>query len=486
MLNRVFFTVLLSTSFIGTHSVLFAKEKPHTKKEAFSLESLKTENLIQLDTILDSVDKHFPLILSADADVLEQQGILRSKRGPFDAEIYAIQGEQPNGYPESRTTEAGIKTQIYGTGITASLGWDRTRGQVPIYEGEDQTGSEGRWKGKLQVPLLRGLITDTNRAELAMSEYKVNAIEQQARSVRMETYSKAALAYWYWLSRVEKRKVSENLVSLAMTRQGFIQKRVTHGDAAPIEEVENERMILQRKAQLLKDQQDELNAALELSVYYRDEKGKPIVVSGFPAPLWLDPGVLNERIYQGAKTTVMDLPNIQKIEMEIKSLQVQQQLTSQERLPKLDLVLEESRYEGLLPPGRSSDRESYIGVQFSFPLFNLKARGRNQAAESALKSRELELSLVKDQLVVRFEKIKAELKTSKSIIENNFKEIENSDKLAVVARKQFERGAQDLFLVNTRETEAANSRIKTIESLLDYRMYDLQNKLLQNDWLRKF
>jgi outer membrane protein TolC len=439
-----------------------------------------------LSTVLDSVDRHFPLILSAAAEVEKQQGLYDSKKGAFDAQAFYQQAEQTNGYPENSQTEAGLKTQIYGTGLTASLSWDRLRGQVPSYRGEDATGSDGRWKGKLQIPLLNGLLIDANRFELAAGQLKISVAEQQARIVRMETYSKAAMAYWYWLSRVEKRKVSQNLVELALTRQDFIKKRVAHGDLAPIDEVENERMILQRKAQLLKDRQDEMNSALELSIYYRDLAGQPVLLIDKPAPQWLDHAVLQEKIEIGNKSSVHELPMIQKVEAEIKALQAEQSLRSQERLPKLDLILEESRYEGVLPPGRTDQRESYVGFQFSFPLFNFKALGQNKAAESALRSREIELRLMKDQLNVRFDRIRAELKTSRSVIENNFREIENSDKLAIVARKQFERGAQDLFLVNTRETEAANSRIKTIESLLDYRFNELQNRLLQNGWVRKF
>jgi len=468
--------------------LLILSAKAHGKPLKSSTQSSSTESHpLTLEEVLDSVDRHFPAILQAQSEVEQQRGLYDASRGPFDPTLAASWGKHQEGYPENELVGVKLSSQIPMTGIKADVGFDRTQGSFPIYEGDLVTGSRGRWKGGLTVPLVRDLIIDNARARRSIEGFKFEEKEEAARVIRIETYSRAAIAYWDWLARNEARSIISNLLKLAEERDVFITKRISRGDAPAIDGVDNQRIILQRRAQLLKAQQEQLNADLNLSLYLRQDSETPLRPAPERASNWLE----RSRIERPTDLTDLDkvvaqYPGIRKLEYEVRQLEVNQKLTFQNLFPQLDLRMEWARYDGQLPSFRPDRNEAFIGLQFSIPLFNFSPRGRNRSAEFELQGRKFELSLKKQQLRVQLDQLVSELRVAKEVIINNFGEIEASDRLAQAERKKFERGDSNLFIVNAREVDAALARLKAVESLLDFHEKDLKLRLIQNSWIRQY
>lgn len=446
----------------------------------FATPALGASRPLQLEEVLDSVDRHFPEILKAQAEFEEQKAKARATLGPFDPKLSVEWGEHRDGYPSNELLGAKLSTQIPGTGVSAEFGWDRTLGDFPVYEGDRQTGSEGRWKGGLTVPLLRDLITDGSRTKRNVESLKANEKGESARLVRLQTYLKAALTYWDWLARVETQKIMVDLLKLAEQRDEILSKRVKRGDAPAIDVVDNQRIILQRRSQLLKSQQETLNANLDLSLFLRDEAQQLVRPDEARAPLWLDEKrVQNSSELKNVDAVVARYPDIKKLQFEIGQLDANRRLNSQSLLPRLDLKLESARYEGELPTFRKDENELFVGVQFSIPLLNAQARGNRDSANLELNAKKLELTLKEQKLKVELTQLASEVRTAKEIFLVNFAEIRAADRMAFAERKKFERGDSNLFLVNAREMDAAVTRKKAINSLYEYHEKDLKLKLMQ-------
>jgi len=447
----------------------------------------KVSKTLTLEEVLDSVDRYYPEIIKAHAEVEAQRGKAKASLGAFDPKLSVDWGRHSDGYPENELLGAKLGAQIAGTGILVDMGWDRSIGAFPSYEGALQTGSEGRWKAGLTIPLIRDLVIDQVRAKRQIEGLKSNEKEEAARIVKIETYVLAASTYWQWLARIEVQKIVRDLLSLAEQRDNILSKRVKHGDAPIIDHVDNQRVLLQRKAQLLKAQQDSLNASLDMSLFLRNEKEEMISPVEDQAPSWLNQkSVKPAPEMENVDSIVSAYPGLQKLKYELQQAEVNQSLNYQSLFPRLDLRLESARYEGELPVFRKDPNEFFVGLQFSIPLANVSARGNRYAAQMELKAKKMELAFKEQKLRVELNQVATEVRTARDIFLANLSEFNASDKVAKAERKKFERGDSNMFMVNAREVDAALSRMKAAGALVDYHQKDLKLRLIRNDWIRKY
>ena len=452
-----------------------------------AVDAAATAKPLLLDEVLDSVDRQYPEILKAQAEVDAQRGMRQASWSPFDPKLSVEWGQHRDGYPENEMLGAKLNAQVPGTGIVADFGWDHSVGSFPVYEGDRQTGRDGRWKGGLSLPLLRDLVIDNVRAKNEVEGLKLDEKEEAARVVKIDTYMRAAVTFWEWSARIESQKIISDLLTLAEQREEILTKRVKRGDAPAVDLIDNQRIILQRRAQLLKAKQESLNANLDLSVFLRDSSKEMIRPGGERAPRWLDPDAIKSTAgVDDVDKIVAQYPEIRKLQYELKQLEVYRRLNGQSLLPRLDLLLEGARYEGELPSFRKDKNEFFVGLKFSLPLGNFGARGNDRAADMSYLAKRWELTLKEQRLKVDLAKIPAEVSTAKDIFMANFAEISAADRMATAERKKFERGDSNLFLVNAREVDAAVTRMKAVTSLLDFYQKDLKLKLVQNNWIRRY
>lgn len=442
-------------------------------------------SLLTLEALLDSVDQHYPLVKKDQEKITQAQADVLVAEAAFDFGLQVRAGRQSTGYPINQSLQGNLTHQILNTGIIAALTWDQFDGSVPNYRGDQLTGSDGRITGSLRIPLLRNLLTDESRTKLEISKIARQMSFQNLRMTQMKTYIEASDAYYLWLSNVQRRKVSERLLKLAEQKNDFIQRRVEVGDLPKVDLIELEKIILERQMAVLEDQQKEFMSAQTLSLYYRDEVGMTLIPDSNKA------ADLSSEWQSAAEVSLVNLnieqfPLIEKLNLEIQDSQESIQLTKQSRLPTLDLILEESQYRGNLPSNRMDPRESYFGLAFSFPLLNKEAKGNYRKAQSKLEEQKQELIFVRDQLQAKLKNLQNNLEIMIKIHKNNLKQISNSEALSTVARRKYEKGAEDLFIVNSREVEEANAYRNSIQSYIQYQKTKNELLILQNQWIRKY
>lgn len=451
---------------------------------------LLAQSNLTLDQVLLSTETHYPLIRKAQSDLQAQENILQSRQGAFDPTLTASYQDTLSGYPQQNRYDYGLMTQLPGTGLKLEYVFDKTTGTVPVYQGEMATGLDGRQKISLSLPLLRNFLIDKNRGALKIEEERVNIQTQLQRVTQLETFREAALHYWRWQMRVDNRKTLEELLRFAEATDSFIKRRVEKGDAPGIEKIENQKIIAQRRSQVLIAQQQEAEAALALSLFYRNTQGQPQIPLAQQSPPW-DWSKNHEiemlkRTLPTLPTLITQLPMIQALEKEIKVLQMQKRLYDNEWLPQLDLKIQDATYLGPLPFNRNDQREQILGVSFSFAILNREARGLRASAQAKIESKQFELQLRQERMNNQIQQLVLNLNNQTQVLSNTQIEYQTSLELVQAEQKRFRAGGSSLFLVNSRESEAALAKIKLNDSILLFKSLEAELQLLQNNWIKRY
>lgn len=442
---------------------------------------------LSLEELLDSVDRNFPDIAAADARTAAQEALITRARGAFDPNVTLTYERTPDGTYVNEHMSAKLSGQIPETPLKLGAQVDKLNGKVPVYEGDLATGSEGRVKVFAEVPLLRGLVTDKNRAGTRKAVAAKENASEDARQVRLTTYRAAALAYWAWSAAVEKQRAVETLLNAVREREKTISKRITRGEAPRIDAIDNQRVTLQRQAQLELAKLEVTKAELNLALYWRDAQGQPIRPALSEAPVWLlANGDLTKGRAEESKERLETHPIVRALRAELEQKQVEQRLGKYNLLPQLDLTASMAEYRGEPPAPRTDARESTIGLRFSMPLFNREFRGEAAAANWAVRASEEKLRLAQQKLETDFEKSTSEVRTAWRIYQLIYQEMGLADQVEAAERKRFQSGESSLLNVNLREQDAILARVRAIDALYVYRDRELDYRLLTNTWIRRY
>ena len=444
-----------------------------------------TGSTVNLETILNSVEQHYPEVLAAGARVRAQEALVLRAQGGFDPVLSASLDRVAQGTYQNDEWKVSLREQIPGTGLKVGAEWSELNGKIPIYDGDRNTGSGGKVKGFIEAPLLKDLFIDRVRAGLRSSVISSAQSVEQSRWVLMDTYRLAALSYWSWLASAEKGRVYQNLLRIAEERDKAISSRVLRGEAPKIEGVDNQRMIRQRMAQLTKATIEAQKAALVLSLFYRDAKGQPQRLEADHAPAWLHEAP-KPPAFTKLREALETHPKIQVAKKEVEQKELAKKLAKYNLLPSLDLRAGYTEYLGALPATRDQSQEAFVGFKFSMPIFLMEARGANAAADFELESARQKAQLIRQELEVDLEAALIEAKGAATISKLQLEESQFAKQVEAAERKRFAHGDSSLLNVNLREQDSGLAQIRAIDSLFDYQSKELELLLLTNSWERKY
>jgi outer membrane protein TolC len=431
---------------------------------------------LHLEKVLESTRDHAPNVRMALDRVLYYESKQRAASGAFDSSIdanyYDRDGEYYNSsYYKAKVTKPlpYLNSKIYG-------GHKKSRGNFPSYEGEVTTLEDGEFFGGVSLSLLRDRSIDKKRLKLRLSEYDVEIGKWKQNDLLMVMLQEATIAYWKWVGEGLKLKVAQNLLALAEQRQVAFQKRIKKGDLAAIYAAENEQYILKRKSKVAKLMAEVKYSALYLSLYYRDKDGRPIVAEAnqLPELTTMKDAISYSLQRKNQQEESQELKGILDKNFSLQSLKVELNQIKKENtfyntrfLPQLDLKYEYAEDRGAGPRSLySKDHKIYLSL--NIPLEYNTIKGNEQANMAALRIKEREVQFKVEQLNVKLEQLLTKLKALKEIKENTEKEVSLAVKLEDSERQKFTSGDSDYFVVNIREQNTADARVKLIESLFDF------------------
>ncbi len=430
---------------------------------------------LTLSQVLTSVDTHYPLIIGALQDREKARGDLLSAQGAFDPVLKSAYQATPSGEYENRYFDTVIEqpTPLWGTRLFA--GYRNGRGRFGPYDERLLTNNDGEVRGGLEVPLLRGGVTDDRRARIGSSQKSLEASEQSIDLQKIDSKRQASYRYFDWVAAAEKLKVAHAVLKLAQDRDEAMGHRVTRGDAARIEQIDNHRSVTQREAALVSAMRSFDKSALELSLFYRDHNGRPLLATIDQLPKeGLDlpssaPGASEylPRPEVLALEVLPRHPEVLRLHAQLDQNEIERKLARNSILPKLDAELMVAQDLGVGSSSKST-LEYKAALKFELPLFLRSGRGRAEALASQGAKLDAQLDLARDRIKVAISDSSQSLEASRKRILLTKNEVALSLKVEDAERVKFKHGDSNILTVNLREQATADAKSRLIDAFADF------------------
>lgn len=418
---------------------------------------------LSLERVLESARKNFPTILEQKEKIQESKGALAESRGSFDLKLKSDFSGDLSGYYDGLHTKTYLETQLPTIGnIELFSGYRKSFGTFPVYDGQFQTLGNGEVFGGARVDLLRGFGLDETRLQMSIASQKLEIEKNKLVKQILKSQEEAAKAYWEWVANGFVFKTLEELYQISLDRDLAIQKRVKRGDLPEIAWVENQQNILQRKSDLQNAHQAFVNAAQQLSIYYRDDRG----VTLLPMENELPSKFLTDIAYQN-QSDLNDLiskqPDVVQIDFERKIVEDQISFSRSLVYPKLNT---EAQFKKDLGEGSVTlgGNQTQVMMNFEFPFQNRKAQGKLDKFKALNSVLNFQQNLLKDQIKVRYKQNLEILNTTREILANLEQEIKLAKRLQEAEVQKWQSGDSDFFLINLREQTMARSKIQWIKA----------------------
>lgn len=422
---------------------------------------------LELERVLHSVRTHHPLLLAERATLARSQAEQLAARGEFDA-VLTVQGRAAAlGYYDPKRLDVVIEQPTQALGLTVYGGYRITKGKVAPYYGEQNTLDLGELRGGVRLPLLQDLRIDARRAGVRVSDADARAAGHFVDELVLDLERDGAGAYFAWAAAGQRMRVLEELVELARFRDEQIRAKVALGALPQIEQLDNQRSLLERERQMVAARRSFEKACFELSLYLRDEQGRPRLplVSEVPSEHSRKP-VAGTR-ERAERTAVAQRPELKAYARKLDAAQAERELAGNRTRPRLDAFAEVSRDFGEATTALESTLRPTVlevGATFSLPLWLRKARGKLRSAEAKLRALEEQARFAQDKVLAEVRDAWSQLDAARERAELSARTAELALQVAAGERERFELGATTVLFVNLREQSAADAQMALFDA----------------------
>ncbi len=420
------------------------------------------------EDIKQSTALHYPEILAAAQKQAAAKAIIQQKRGAFDATVEQNATSRLSGFYDGQQIDTRVVQPLSDFNSNIYGGYRISDGNFPIYEDRLITNNQGEILVGAELSLLRDNMIDERRAALTIAKIKSDTTDIDAFITQLDIELKAISQYWRWVAIGKQLQVLESILELMQTRQSGLVQRHQKGDIAKIYLTENQQYITQRKSDIVEAQRKFKEAAFELSLFYRNVQGEPIIPSqqvlpeAFPLPEMMKEEALLVKL--------IDLhPELARFEQAKLEQEQNYALGENQQLPKADLQLEFSDDLGRGNLSRQQ-AESVIKLNVSIPLEQNLAKGRMSEAKAEIRRLDYLEQLRKEQLQTQLANLLMELRARNEAIELAQEEINFAEQMETAERNRFSAGGSDFFLINLRQEALANAKIKEIQANTQYQL----------------
>lgn len=427
---------------------------------------------IELHDVLISVERHFPLLLAAREELLVADARLLSAEGGFDTQLRGTALSELDGFYQSDRVDFGVTQPLVPGGAELSAGYRLGRGDFAVYDGKEKTDSGGEYRLGLLLPLLQNRAIDQRRVSVWKARLARDRAEPELVQAEIAITRDAAFAFWRWVAAGRRREIAQGLLDLAQDRMAQINLQVDEGKLAEIDRTENQRLIVDRQATLVRAERSLQQAAIALSLYWRDSKGQPAVPPDealpyeFPVPLDIDGVALpgDEALAYARR------PELAALAIEQEELRLEQDLAQNSMLPRLDLELRASQDVGgtVNDPDDKGPFEFGLYLDFDVPVQRSRARGQVRLLQSRLIQLEQEVQFARDRIGAQVRDSRSALVQSWGRIAQARENVALAVELADAENFKFREGGSDLLRVNLREQQAAVAAAELVAALEGY------------------
>lgn len=429
----------------------------------------QVEGALRLEDVVAATLEHHPALkgerqerTAADADLLSAQGAFDpSIKG--DALSYATGGYTGN-YGSAYVEQP---LEFYGSKVVA--GYRLGGGIFPTYDNYYETNSGGEVGAGIEVPLLRDGPIDRRRANIGKSVAGQDLADSMVEQRQIDLARAAALTYWDWTAARNKVRVYRKLLQVAEERDRQITERVKKGDLPDFDRVDNQRALLQRRSQLLSAERAVKNAEFNLSLFYRDNNGRPRSVEKIREPQRIPlPLFAQDTDSESAVSQALDArPEFKNLKAQTRQNELELRLAKNQILPRLDARVFSANDLGT-GDARREEPEVKGGLRIEIPLATRTQQGRIDFYEAKQRKIEFSEQFLTERIRTDIQDARNALDIARGRVEVTTKEVVAARELARGELKRFELGDSNLIFVNLREQNEADAEVREIEALQDY------------------
>lgn len=442
--------------------------KPHKLLGTSLLFLSLNAQAVSLDIILKSSNKYYPEINKAKLKFQIDRFKYTKNQGAFDSKIIGKSQQRTDGYYDGDTGVLKIVKPLQFLNSKIEGGFRQSEGEIPVYEKQDETLSDGEYFIGLNFSLLRDALIDSNRLEMQNQKLEKSISKSKLLNERLKTLKEAEIAYYNYIIYYIITDVYQGLYQLSEKQQVAIEKRAKRGDLARIYITENLQYLTKRKNKLLKAQQDLDVSRLKLELFYRDEKGKVKNIKDKEHTLeFKEIKFDNEHFEREIARGLERNPYFRVFSQMIEQLKNDIRFKESQTLPELNIKLSSADDSG-------EGLETYRGVENKVSI-NLEIPLERRKIESDLKISQLMLERVTVERDFYIDKFKnyllqqqVKMNNLTNAIETSQQEIKYAEKLEEAERIKFFNGDSDLILLNLREQNTVDAKLRLLDFKLKY------------------
>lgn len=420
-----------------------------------------------IDELIDSMLHYHPYVLAINEGNYQAAAELEIARSRFDPVVEQKTTSRLSGYYDGTNLTQRFSNPIEDFNGELFTEYRISEGDFPSYEGGYKTLSGGEASVGIALSLLQNREIDKRRTELKNAGLASSQWQALATSLKNEFIYKGVSEYIAWYESAQQVVAVEELLKAAAERENALAVRVEKGDIASIVLTEFRANILQQRLLLAELKQKRDAHAQMLTYYWRSSEGVMLAIDEKQPPeelnwpFWVGDGQLTT-----LRKALKQHPELDVMRLEQQVISNKVELSKNALLPKLDLKASLARDLGAGPTSLDGT-ETKVGLAFSYPLGNRKAKA--EQAQLLSKKRELDhkLSSTQQAITQRFEQALVYWLQAKNISALQSENAALANTLAKVEKTRFDAGDSDMFVLNARAQNEIKARIKAIKAKVD-------------------
>lgn len=420
-----------------------------------------------IEVFIDSMVNYHPYVLAINEGNYQAAAELEIARSSFDPFIEQKTKSRVSGYYDGTNLTQRFTNPIEDYNASVFGEYRIAAGDFPAYEGDYDTLSGGEASVGIAMSLLQNREIDKRRTELRNAGLASSQWQALATSLINDFVYKGVSEYIAWYESALQIQAVSELLATASEREKALVTRVEKGDLASIVLTEFKANLLQQRLTLAELKQKRDMHAQMLSFYWRSANGNMIALDSdkLPAdinwPYWIGNGQLVT-----LRNALRSHPELDVMKLEQQVVQNKVALADNALLPKLDLTASIARDVGA---GTESleGTETKVGLSFSYPLGNRKAKAERAQLQSKQRELSHKLTSTEQSIVQRFEQALIYWSQAKDIVALQSENAALAKTLSVVEKTRFDAGDSDMFVLNARAQNEIKAKIKEIKAKVD-------------------
>ncbi len=426
---------------------------------------------VDLSTVIDAAVRYFPSIQETLAMRDVSAGEQLAALGQFDYKLKAMSLAMPLGFYENHRTALSAEQPLWNGGSVTG-GYRLGRGDIQPWYQERLTNEGGEVAIGANVPLFKNRTIDDRRAELLKAEQDVLAIEPLIRQQSLDVALMATEAYWSWLATSAKRAVQQELLRIALVRKSQIERSIELGDRPPAAKIDNLRLIATRQTSLINAQRRVEAAAIQLSMFYRDDSGAPVLLGTASSEEFFPEFQVRELnpFAADSEFAQQNRPELQFLANQAERLRIELEQAGNIGLPEVNVVFDIAQDLGA-PASSKRDKSPFeleSGLVGYWEPLQRKMLGKQQAVRGKLTQLQFKRQLVGDKITAELRDARSALHAAARKYEQTRANADLAGQTADLFRRSFQEGDVDLIILNLYEEAEAAAKSDVIDSQTEY------------------